>query len=874
MPRNRRQREKSDQPTTASVEPAFEPEESYIRDVGVNVPGEPAAVDVKNGRIVRIRPIRWDEKYTKEELAPSMWNIEVRGKTMESSMKSEPGYLSWGYKKRIYSPNRIRYPLKRVDWDPNGERNPQNRGKSKFERISWDEATTIVANEIKRVQKTYGPCAVLCIGEDGHHEQKVVHSCGGCHMRLMRETAGYTHEVRNPDSWEGWYWGAKHVWGEMQIGVPAPSTTIPDAAENTEMILFGSDWETTCGGAHPRFFSRVLYWYTELGIKQVYITPDLNYSAAVHADKWIPVLPNTDAALQLAVAYCWITEELYDKEYVATHTVGFDKFKDYVLGKEDGIPKTPEWASHKCGVPEWTIKALAKQRASKRTSTAFGQFMRGPYGHEPAKLDAALLGMQGLGKPGVNHIFPSCPRYSVQPMTEIDTATAVSAIPPMPTFAPQQVPRTQTQHVILNPPVTSWGSTAIIAPVEDQFKEYTCPVPEDQGGSEIHMLWSEKVSNTTSWNNGFGMIEAFRSPKIECFVANHQWLENDCLFADIILPVTCQLELEDLGFISPIVQERVAVFYQGQAIKPIGDSKSDYEIACEIARKLGVHEQYTQGLTVEEWIKRAYQKSGIQDIISLEELKEKGYYLPQVAPDWKEDPSGQIAFYKDPVNNPLKTPSGKLEFYSERLARHFPDDKERSPLPRWVDGGPGWTHDERNYGERSKKYPLLLVSNHPRWRQHSQIDDVPWYREVPTGKVRGYDGYMYEPLWISPQDAFSRGIENGDIVKVYNERGIVLGGAFITERIIPGAVSMDHGARVDLITYGIDRGGSSNLITPEKGQSKNVSGQATSGFLVEVEKLSMEQMEEWRNKYPEAFSRDYDPAYGTKFSGWIEGGTG
>ena len=114
------------------------------------------------------------------------------------------------------------------------------------------------------------------------------------------------------------------------------------------------------------------------------------------------------------------------------------------------------------------------------------------------------------------------------------------------------------------------------------------------------------------------MIEAFRSPKIECFVANHQWLENDCLFADIILPVTCQLELEDLGFISPIVQERVAVFYQGQAIKPIGDSKSDYEIACEIARKLGVHEQYTQGLTVEEWIKRAYQKSGIQDIISLE----------------------------------------------------------------------------------------------------------------------------------------------------------------------------------------------------------------------------------------------------------------
>ena len=369
------------------------------------------------------------------------------------------------------------------------------------------------------------------------------------------------------------------------------------------------------------------------------------------------------------------------------------------------------------------------------------------------------------------------------------------------------------------------------------------------------------------------MIEAFRSPKIECFIANHQWLENDCLFADIILPVSCQLEEEDIGYICPIVQERVAVFYQGQAIKPIGESMSDYEIACEVAKKMGVYEKITEGKTVEEWVKSAYEKSGVQDLISWEKLKEKGYYLPPLAPDWKEDPSGLIAFYQDPVKNPLKTPSGKLEFYSQRLAEHFPDDKERPPVPHWVEGGPGWTHDERISGERAKKYPLLQIANHPRWRQHSQIDDVPWHREVPTCKVRGYDGYMYEPLWIHPADAAKRGIQNGDIVKVYNERGIVLGGAYVTERIRPGAVSMDHGARVDLITYGIDRGGSINLITPEKGQSQNCWGQATSGFLVEVEKVSADQMEEWRKKYPEAFARDYDPAYGPKFGGWIQGGT-
>ncbi len=865
------------------VEPAFEKEKSFVKDVGVNVCGEPVAVDIKNGKIVRIRPIHWDEKYTPEELAPGMWKIDVRGKTFETSTRSEPGYLSWGYKKRIYSPNRVRYPLKRVDWDPDGERNPQNRGKSKFVRISWDEATTIVANEIKRVKQTYGPYSVLCVGEDGHHEQKIVHACGGVHMRLLSKTGGYTREVRNPDSWEGWYWGAKHIWGNMpgimQVGEPMPAVSVADAAQNLDMLVFMSDWETTSGGSHPRWISRLLYWFKDLGIKQVYISPDLNYSAAVHADKWIPILPNTDAALQLAIIYTWITEGTYDKDYVATHVIGFDKLREYVMGKEDGIPKTPEWASTKCGVPEWTIKALAGERASKTTSMGAmgGNFMRGPYGHETARLEVILLAMQGLGKPGVARLGGlnfGPPRYSVTSgvgnSARAGVGDAIRALTGVPT--PQQIPRTQTQHVILHPPVSSWGSASMYVTVEDQFKEYVCPIPKEQGGSDIHMIWSEKVSNTASWNNGFGMIEAFRNPKIECFVANHQWLENDCLFADIVLPVSCILEEEDMGNTVFIGQERVVISYQGQAIRPIGESKSDYEIACEIAKKLGVYEQFSEGKTIKEWVKYGYENSGIQDQISWEKLKEKGYYIPPVAADWQKDPSGLIEFYRDPVKHPLDTPSGKLEFYSQRLADNFPDDKERNPLPKWVEGGPGWTHDERLEGQRARRYPLLIIANHPRWRHHSQLDDVTWLREVPTCKIKGYDGYMYEPLWIHPEDAVRRGIQNGDIVKVYNERGTVLGGAFVTERVTPGAVSMDHGARVDLITDKIDRGGSINLITPEKGQSKNVWGQATSGFLVEVEKLSADQMEEWRRKYPEAFARKYSPAYGQNFNAWIQGG--
>jgi trimethylamine-N-oxide reductase (cytochrome c) len=126
---------------------------------------------------------------------------------------------------------------------------------------------------------------------------------------------------------------------------------------------------------------------------------------------------------------------------------------------------------------------------------------------------------------------------------------------------------------------------------------------------------------------------------------------------------------------------------------------------------------------------------------------------------------------------------------------------------------------------------------------------------------------------MNPAVASARGIENGDIVKVFNERGAVLGGAYVTERLMPGVVYMDHGARYDPIVPGeLDRGGAINTITPHNITSKNATGMVVSGFLVEVEKVTMSQMEEWRKQYPEAFQREYDPASGLRFSAWVEEG--
>jgi len=841
-----------------------------------------ALIDVKDNKIIRTRQFRYDWKYKPEEF--NAWKIEARGQTFNVPMKSLIAPFGLGYKKRIYSPNRIMYPLKRVDWDPDGERNPQNRGKSGYVRISWDEATDIVASEIKRIHKKYGLYAIL--GQaDGHGESKAVHATHGCGCRLLELMGGFTFQVRNPDSWEGWYFGAKHVWGCEPVGLQWPynANIIPDIAKHTEMILcWGCDPETTPWGfAAGQIASRWFYWFTELGIKQIFVCPDLNYGAAVHADKWIPILPNTDAALHLAIAHYWITNDLYDKEYIATHTVGFDKFSDYVLGKEDGIPKTPIWASKITGVPSRIIKALAREWASKATSTAHGlggPYIRGQYSHEPARLEVILLGMQGLGKPGVHMhaviegaFFASavlqkrCFKHRPWGMVEPDISKAVRGYDNFAPMPKQVIPKCLVHEAILKGEFTIYGSGYQILPTEDQFKKYIYPVP---GCSPVHMIWTDCPCLTTCWNDGNSHVRAYRHESIEFILAQHPWMENDCLFADIILPSNTKYETADIGE-GTTGDQFESIFLENKCIEPIGESKSEYEIVCLIAEKLGMLDKYTRGKSIQDWIKYGFDESGVPQagLCSWEEFKEKQYYVVPTDPDWEKHPAGMYEFYKDPEKNPLPTPSGKLEFYSQRLADNFPDDDERPPVPHWIPYGE--SHQESLDLPRARKYPLLCQSNHPRWRVHANLDDVNWFKEIETCKIRGADGYLYEPVWLHPSEAEKRSIKHGDIVKIYNERGGVLVGAYVTERIRPGVAYVEHGARYDPIVPGeLDRGGAINTITPYKWSSRNAAGMVVSGFLVEVERINIDEL---RKQYPEAFNRPYDWASGLRFDRVLAG---
>jgi len=851
---------------------------------GVSGSSLPSEVHVRNGKIIRILPFHFPENVR-------LYEIKTDKGVFTRPRKHVPWTYMLAFKKRAFSPNRVMYPLKRIDWNPEN-RNPQNRGKSGFVRISWEEALDIIANEIRRIKEVYGSTEPILVLADGHGQSGYLQTTHGwAHYLFDKLGTGWTISVRNPDSWEGYYYGAKHVWGfDESVGEPNQDAIWDDILQNCEMIIFsGCDPETTVPGFSGQMGTYFCDYLKKAGIKIVGVSPDMNYAIALHADKWIPVRPNTDAALYLAIAHVWITEKSYDEEYVRTHCIGFDEFKNYVLGKDDGTPKTPEWAEKICGTPSSAIKALARAWARKRTSLAVhygGPKIRGFLSHLPARLEAYLLAMQGLGKPGRQFVrlirtlpwlvfkkLPPIPQYP---------ETLREGIPPQPP-APEYIGsppegrpfilKTLIPEAILNPPVYWYGKNIIVCPSEDQFKVYRFP-PYD-GHPGIRAIWNENSCMTACWNYGYKMIEAMRSPKIEFVVSVTPWLENDALFSDIILPAQTIFEHEDLVVVHH--SDTYGIFYQEKSIEPIGESKSDYEIYRLIAERLGIGEYFLQ---VEELLRKTYETTLASRKLPWEEFKKKKCYIYD-APTWEEwlkikknemgfekYEGGTAWFYKQGTG--LGTPTGKIEFVSQRILKYSPEDEERPPLAKWV------AHGESPLSQKAREYPFLVVSNHPRWRHHTIGDDITWLRELPSCKVRGPDGYLYEPVWIHPKDAAKRGIKNGDIVMVYNDRGAILCGAIVTERIIPGALQIAHGSRLDLISIEakIDRGGCINLICPsprekyKEGTPVKVPEMAVSGFLADIKKVDIEKL---AKEFPEAFARKLHPDVGQYLETWVWG---
>ena len=365
--------------------------------------GGPVFVFVKDGKILRITPIEFDESDARP------WTIEARGRSFTPPRKATVSQYALTMKSLIYSPDRLLYPMKRVDFDPEGERNCLNRGVSGYERITWDEALDIVANEIKRVKKQYGPGAIFSSHGSHHLYGNVGYWCSA--LARLTNSIGTSICINNPDSWEGWHWGAEHHWGNsMRVGGAEPYGTVEDCLKECEMVVFwSSDPESTGGVYHAMDGTARRFWLKELGIKVVHIDPYLNHTAGLLGGKWLAPRPGSGNAMALAIAYVWMTEGLYDREYVAERTTGFEKWRDYVLGQEDGIPKTPEWQEAETGVAAKDVRVLAREWGTKKTylgvggpGNMVGGACREATGIEWARSMVCLMAMQGLGKPGVN----------------------------------------------------------------------------------------------------------------------------------------------------------------------------------------------------------------------------------------------------------------------------------------------------------------------------------------------------------------------------------------------------------------------------------------------------------------------------------------
>ncbi len=841
--------------------------------------GGPVFVYVQDGRIIRITPMELDDSD-----APS-WVIDARGREFSPPRKTTLSPYSFAWRSMIYSPKRLLYPLKRVDFDPNGERNCENRGTSGYERISWDEAADIVTSEIKRIKREYGPAAILST-PGSHHLWGHVGYRHSTYFRFMN-LIGYTYADHNPDSWEGWHWGGMHQWGfSHRLGIPEQYDLLEDALKNTEMIVFWSSDPESTSGIYSAFESTCRrQWLKELGVKMIFIDPYYNHTAGMYSDKWFAPRPDTGNAMACAIAYVWITEDLYDKEYIKTRTVGFDKWKDYILGKEDGIPKTPEWAEKESTIPAREIKALAREWGTKKTMLAagglggWGGACRAATGGEWARLMISLAAMQGLGKPGSNiwsttqgaphnseFVFPGYAEGVIS--GDVDNSAAgfrwVYRMQVQPTRssinAPmgQHIPRLRIPECILDGEYEWRGKGFCGQSIEAQFHKYKYPA---DGYPEIQMYYRYGGSFIGTMNETNRYVRAYRTEKLPFVVNQSIWFEGETQFADIILPACTNFERWDisefagcLGYVTDStcqVNHRV-ISLQKKCIEPLGESKSDYEIFALLAKKLGFYDVFTEGgLTELDWVRRVFDCSDLPKYISWDDFFQKGYfvvplpedYKPTPAlrwfaedrrrdtPDWGPHPESQEEFGKG-----LQTTSGLIEFESSSLKKFDPEDEERPLIPKYI---PSW--EGHHTTELYAKYPLQLISPHPRFSFHTMGDaKESWVNEVKDHRVLKEDGHYYWIIRINSKDAEMRGIRQNDLVRVFNDRGAVICAAQVTERVPPGTVhSYESSANYDPVGKpgeSADRGGCINLLTPGRYITKNACGQAPNSCLVEVEK--------------------------------------
>jgi len=672
------------------------------------------------------------------------------------------------YRHRQYHSDRLKYPQVRVG----------KRGEGKFKRISWDEATAIMAEQIVRVKEKYGNESIYIPYGTGSYNQINGKSTANRLMNLVGGSLGYY----NSYSWACISKATPYVYGTNITG-----NQRQDWLNARYILMWGWNPSEMRDGTNSEYFIKKA---KERGAKIVCIDPRMTLSAVALADEWVAIRPGTDVALMSAMAYVMITENLYDADFVKKCCVGFDatqmpaglekeeSYKDYILGTVDGQPKNPEWAEAITAVPRETIIRIAREYATMKPGVLYQGYgmQRRAFGEQPVLGGCVLAAI--TGNVGISGGWASGLALQAK-----DGGPLWSVFPTLPNPVKARIP-------------SFLWTEAVLRGTELGEKEGL--LGTDRLKNNVKLIWcvaSNAIINQHGNTNRTAEIMKDES-LVEFFAVQDNFLTPTARFADLLLPVCTQFETWGVEDGWKYGEE---VILQPRIADPPWETKSDYRICADIAERLGVGEAYTEGNSERDWVAKFIETfrearfPHIPDLDAFEKSNQGVYSVPVTEPEiaFKD-------FRENPARHPLPTPSGKIEIFSKRLF-DMNNPKEIPAVPKYI------TEWESPFGKESQKFPLQVIGPHYMSRVHSTHANVDWLSEA-----------FPQRLFINPIDAAERKIKNGQKAKIYNDRGTVILPCRITPRILPGVVAIPQGAWWKPNNKGYDEGGSVNTLTSEK----------------------------------------------------------
>ena len=717
---------------------------------------------------------------------------------------NDPSPIGSGIIDVQHGPTRVDTPMVRESWLKEGPNtNNHLRGVEPFISVSWEEAERLVAKELTRVTNDFGNESIFA-GSYGwssagrfHHAQSQLH-------RFLNCIGGYT-KSKFTYSFAAAEAMVPHILGSFRAFLDT-CTSWDSIINNTELfVCFGGvplkNGQICQGGTGHHYQKEKLIAAAEAKISFVNISPLRSDLLSDIGGTWLSPRPNTDTALLLGIAHVLYTEGLADLDFLDRYTEGFDKFIPYLLGETDGIPKTANWAADICDIFESEITSLARQMAANRTMISVSwSLTRQDHGEQPfwaAIAVAAMLGQIGLpgggfgfGYSAVNHIGG---QFTIPPAVPF---------PQGENLVKSFIPVARISDLLLNP-----GKSFDFDGVEYQYPD--TKLMYWAGGNPFH--------HHQDLNR---LMKAWKKPET---IICHEWCWNSLAKrSDIVLPCTTPLEREDIA----LTPRDPYVIKMSKLTEAFGQSRDDFEIFKRIARVMEVELKFTEGRSSEDWRRWIYDgtrenaRSLDQEMPTYSQFLNDGWFkfkAPEHSTIMLED------FRSDPIKNPLKTPSGKIEIFSETVSNFNYDD---------CPGFPFWREPCEWLGDGNKEYPLHLISNQPKDKLHSQLDHGSVSQSL---KVNGR-----EAIYIHPDDAASRSLENDDLVQVFNSRGACYASVKLDNNLREGVAQMSTGAWYDPVDPSDDaspcKNGNPNVLTPDKGTSRLGQGPIAHSCMVEVSK--------------------------------------